>query len=591
MEYITLPPEAIKVIEQLLDTPANDDGTSLSDLSNSTEMMSITSAEDHKPMYECPCTEASENKQNFFELPCNCLRCKECLCTEIAIGLSRNSWPPQCQECRIDIPFDFVRAQLPTNMIQTWNRVRQEYDDPEPVYCATSDCNIYLSKSTYTEDNKWAKCSKCSTKTCTTCASLRSWHSDDGKCPDIFDPESLAEMKKRGYKPCPWCKMMIERDHGCDHMHCERCGRNFCYNCGQKKGRQELPCNCNGQHAWVDDDMRDMDPEVQQDILDRIQNGMNLPAGFNNIHDLELLPEGRFRGLGRRVGEDGDEPANADPVEGALQLDVQLRAGAQREFDRFLAIDDEFDLMARRRFNGQGHRLGDEADVDAGQIHQDFDDDLEDRRAPLDQQQQPRYINFRHFQGQGRRLDDPVDDVVEEEQADDEDDAVSNADINQDDEYHSRDDPYTFGLYGQGRRLAEAPEELDAINDADDQRATQNWLARHTQDAMPRLRRNNLVRLGQQATIYGNNDHHMPTGYHFQGHGRTIADPGEAANNTERINEQEQGDHHDQERIEAPTVDDFIRRRYQRIPPPNPRDNFGRRHFRGQGQNLVIDLT
>lgn len=34
-------------------------------------------------------------------------------------------------------------------------------------------------------------------------------------------------------KPCPKCRMPIEKDGGCVHMHCSKCQTPFCWKCGQ----------------------------------------------------------------------------------------------------------------------------------------------------------------------------------------------------------------------------------------------------------------------------------------------------------------------------------------------------------------------
>lgn len=576
MDFVTLGPEAVKAIQHLLDRQVEESDISMSDCASRTDENALmTEADEDGISYECPCTESSHNKDDFFELLCNCLRCKECLITEIAIGLERNSWPPQCQECRIDIPFNLVRAQLPTHMVRSWAEVRQEYDDPQPVYCATPDCSLYLPKSAYTQDNKWANCSKCNLKTCTTCNSLRSWHSDAGKCPDVIEPESLAEMRKQGYKPCPWCKQMIERDSGCDHMHCDRCGKNFCYNCGRKKGRSELPCNCSGEHAWVDDDMRDMDPEAQQDILDRIQNGMNLPAGFNNLHDLELLPQGQFRGLGRRVGEDGDEPADIDQGDDDVRDQAHEEQQPPAGFNHFDAMNEmqrnQFDRFAGVRFHGQGRRLGEQEGINDDEIPNDVAGDNADwGRLPAYQQPQPRHVNYHNFRGQGRRLDNPADDMSsDEEDNDGEDDTTSQMD-EMDDEWPHDNQSYTdFGYYGQGRRLDEATNE-PSIAEIDDTADHQNSLHTRMDTGAPRLRRVNIVRLGQQATIFGNNEN-IPHAYHFRGLGRTLADA--TADQNGNMNPD-------------PAVVPPRARHPRQRGRGHHRGNFGRHYFRGQGQRL-----
>ncbi len=87
-------------------------------------------------------------------------------------------------------------------------------------------------------------------------------------------------MVKEGWKPCPTCKEMIEKEDGCDHMQCE-CGHEFCYQCGRSY-TGGMPCNCHGRNAWVDDvDEEENDPDVQQELLDGFAGGAGLEDDGN----------------------------------------------------------------------------------------------------------------------------------------------------------------------------------------------------------------------------------------------------------------------------------------------------------------------
>ena len=100
-------------------------------------------------------------------------------------------------------------------------------------------------------------------RTCTSCLALESLHTSPTQCPERIDKMDKDLMLKEGYKPCPACKSMIEKDEGCDHMQCE-CGQDFCYACGRRYDGG-LPCNCHGRNAWVDEvDEDENDPDVQR---------------------------------------------------------------------------------------------------------------------------------------------------------------------------------------------------------------------------------------------------------------------------------------------------------------------------------------
>ncbi|KAK5096181.1 hypothetical protein LTS08_007787 [Lithohypha guttulata] len=522
LDFVTLSTVDIDLVGKLLDRcreTHNDDTAGTNSEDTEADSMSYNgplSQENLSVVYECPCTESSTVRDDFFVL--------------VYVGLEKKAWPPKCQECKINIDLNHVRPYIPMVLVQTWLRVREEYDDPFPVYCATPDCMQYLNKSTYSTDNKWAACSTCNSKTCTICNSLKSWHTDQGKCPDSIEPESREEMRRRGFKPCPWCKQMIERDYGCDHIHCDQCGKNFCYSCGRKKGRSELPCNCRGEHEWVDEAMEEMNPEAQQDILDRIQNGMNLPQRFHDLRDIELLPEGRFRGMGYRVGEEGDEPAPAENImdDPREEPEPAARAGPRRQivqqgFNHWQAMQDFGEnerFFYGGNFMGAGLRLGGENEERLeGQDAMVPEPDIAEWDAPDVDWGQEVSVQMDHynFYGRGRRLDDAEEDLqmvdnnnVEEEEGQHDTDTNGWSNADEEDDGYNWTPGYAFGVrYGGGRPLGDAPV-IDRTHD--DANASNNMDV--SPDVLPHVRQQPLPNRD-----YGQSGRPI---YLFPGQGRTL---------------------------------------------------------------------
>ncbi|MCL7043214.1 hypothetical protein MKW94_027461 [Papaver nudicaule] len=53
----------------------------------------------------------------------------------------------------------------------------------------------------------------------------------------------------RTTKRCPACHISISRTEGCNHIHCLRCGQDFCYNCGMAYEKGKFRCNeCSLRH-------------------------------------------------------------------------------------------------------------------------------------------------------------------------------------------------------------------------------------------------------------------------------------------------------------------------------------------------------
>lgn len=70
-----------------------------------------------------------------------------------------------------------------------------------------------------------AKCSACQTSTCVLCR--QPGHAGKS-CTDSVDVLFWDTVKVRGWKKCPGCTAVIEKNGGCNHVQC-RCGRAFNY--------------------------------------------------------------------------------------------------------------------------------------------------------------------------------------------------------------------------------------------------------------------------------------------------------------------------------------------------------------------------
>ncbi|KAJ1482430.1 hypothetical protein T484DRAFT_1624230 [Baffinella frigidus] len=123
----------------------------------------------------------------------------------------------------------------------------QETSPPDPslvcrlVYCPELKCGQALEKPDETEANyPLATCPACSKMMCVTCKVV--WHAGTSckqyqRLPmHLKNPEDVALLGlagKEGWRQCPRCENLIERNaDGCTYIKC-RCGCPFCYTCGK----------------------------------------------------------------------------------------------------------------------------------------------------------------------------------------------------------------------------------------------------------------------------------------------------------------------------------------------------------------------
>jgi len=292
-------------------TAAEQEDAELAQLLHTQFESGYTSDNDHSAapaVYECACGDSFTERQlsQLVMLNCGCPRCNDCLNGNIAVGLeSRRSYPPRC--CGIEIEIPMIQEHLTEAHLNRWIEVKDEYRDKAPVYCAVKTCSAYLTKDTLDQEHRWALCSKCNVKTCTGCLCLESDHTQANQCPEHIDKLDKELFEKERWKPCPGCKLMVEKAEGCDHMTCD-CGTEFCYGCGGEY-IGGMPCNCAGQRDWVDDEPEANDAAMQQQIIDGLANLGHEDREFGE--ELETNNGGR-NGDGWDTSNDGWNTQNDD---------------------------------------------------------------------------------------------------------------------------------------------------------------------------------------------------------------------------------------------------------------------------------------
>ncbi|KAG6329977.1 hypothetical protein ID866_9110 [Astraeus odoratus] len=142
--------------------------------------------------------------------------------------------PLRC--CQVLLPVDTLVKLLPRKQRKASRAQLVEASIPlaERVYCPTPTCSAFLGKAP--NDISTRTCSTCKMHVCTGCK-------DTAHPGDDCKQNALALMVRRmavenDWKTCPQCKVIVEHIGGCSNMTC-RCGKKFCYVCGQS-----LPCRC-----------------------------------------------------------------------------------------------------------------------------------------------------------------------------------------------------------------------------------------------------------------------------------------------------------------------------------------------------------
>lgn len=178
------------------------------------------------------------SKENTVRLHCDHTYCRNCLNDHLNEP-RKNKQLPICPDpgCRRN----FTREDL--NRITKNKKDIEEFDNIAfeqglkktrgLKYCPNPKCGFAFINECDTAASM--TCQKCQQTYCSRClkphiSSFWNVIFGDNECARDDDVDAYA--KKHDAKRCPGCKAMIEKNQGCDHMTCQQCKYEFCWQCG-----------------------------------------------------------------------------------------------------------------------------------------------------------------------------------------------------------------------------------------------------------------------------------------------------------------------------------------------------------------------
>ncbi|KAL7577399.1 hypothetical protein ACA910_002123 [Epithemia clementina (nom. ined.)] len=215
-------------------------------------------SDDEGSLFLCEiCYDESPLDETFMMEQCGHRFCCSCwhsyLDTKsLEMSLTRAACPEH--KCNIRIGPSTLDALKRDDLSKAWKKAMlAHFVDADPSYrqCPGPDCTIVVEYATPEQQQTASNpisviCSKCDSFFCfgcgeqphrpATCREFGLWRSTVA--------QSSFWIQKNA-KPCPSCRVPVEKNEGCNHMKCTQCGADYCWLCLSPLLSHNEPHTCN----------------------------------------------------------------------------------------------------------------------------------------------------------------------------------------------------------------------------------------------------------------------------------------------------------------------------------------------------------
>ncbi|KAI6171514.1 RBR-type E3 ubiquitin transferase [Aphelenchoides bicaudatus] len=216
------------------------------------ELRSKIAKKDSKKQ-ESRCGVCWEDDVELVSLDCGHTFCTECWPNYIKSRVEENQPRIMCMEekCKLHCQEDFVRkilAPMPEVCVKYEQALYREMISTNPMlsFCSGPDCQTVIYSSTKKAHK--VVCKSCNTTFCFQCG--QNYHAPaTSKQPitSVPTPKTVQNVTRR-----------IEKNGGCNHMHCTKCGEHFCWVCCQDwKSHGSAYYNCSRYNETSDNNKAD----------------------------------------------------------------------------------------------------------------------------------------------------------------------------------------------------------------------------------------------------------------------------------------------------------------------------------------------
>lgn len=159
------------------------------------------------------CGDDSASTEKMLMICCEKEYCQECIIRMFQTAVQTELlFPPRC--CRISVlSVAQVNHFLPHDVLVRYYQRDKEWASPVRFYCHKPTCSQFIGGREVKD--KSLMCPSCGLSTCVACKGA----AHEGECLEDPATASLKELAaETGYKPCPRCKRLVERNGGCNSI-------------------------------------------------------------------------------------------------------------------------------------------------------------------------------------------------------------------------------------------------------------------------------------------------------------------------------------------------------------------------------------
>ncbi|KAM0158942.1 hypothetical protein ACHAQE_000712 [Botrytis cinerea] len=192
-------------------------------------------AEKEKKARQADCVSCMEvgEKVKMCVLSCKHAYCGECIAGAFQSALSSKT---RFKCCKVNVVTNLASRWLDATFISSYKMMILEQTTKDPRYCSSKECAKFIPPANI--HGTIAICQACKHRTCAPCGN----EEHPGVCKE--DKEGLAVQalaEKEGWRNCPRCKFVIEKNEGCLHMTC-KCLFEWCWECKREWNECKSTC-------------------------------------------------------------------------------------------------------------------------------------------------------------------------------------------------------------------------------------------------------------------------------------------------------------------------------------------------------------